>query len=111
MGRFAGAVVLLVLTGVGCLGCGGSQSPPAAPAEVEKKAPEPSATPTENTADRAELTAEACEASGGSVVGDIGDGAIHRPEYRCPSGAGPSGTIREKAGGPIGVEGSVCCPR
>lgn len=110
MGRFA-AVALLVLTGVGGPGCGGSQSPPAPPADVAKPAPEPAATPTENKAERAELTAEACEASGGSVVGDIGDGAIHRPEYRCPSGVEPSGTIREKAGGPIGVEGSVCCPR
>ncbi len=58
----------------------------------------------------AALTAEACQASGGSVVGDIGDGAIHRPEYRCPSGAKPSGAIRQPEGGPVAIEGAVCCP-
>ena len=42
-------------------------------------------------------------AKGGNVVGDIGDGAIHRPEYRCPSGSPPIGRIA------LGVEGSVCC--
>ncbi len=57
------------------------------------------------------LTAEACEASGGTVVGDIGDGAIHRPDYRCPSGSPPSGTIRAAEGAPMAVEGSVCCPK
>jgi len=57
------------------------------------------------------LTAEACEAGGGAVVGDIGDGAIHRADYRCPSGAAPRGNIRAPEGGPIAVEGSVCCPQ
>jgi len=57
------------------------------------------------------LTAEACEAGGGAIVGDIGDGAIHRAEYRCPNGAKPSGSIRALGAGPIAVEGSVCCPR
>jgi hypothetical protein len=85
--------------------CGESQPPPKAPTEAE---PAPaSASPAEG----AGLTAAACEASGGSVVGDIGDGAIHRPDYRCASGAKPSGSIRAAEGGPIGVEGSVCCPR
>jgi len=45
------------------------------------------------------------------LVGDIGDGAIHRPEYRCPNGAKPSGSISAAAGGPLAIEGSVCCPR
>ena len=59
----------------------------------------------------ASLSAEACEASGGALVGDIGDGAIHRPEYRCPNGAKPTGSIRAAEGAAIAVEGSVCCPR
>ncbi len=61
-------------------------------------------------ASRPSITAAACEEQGGTVVGDIGDGAIHRPDYQCPgSGAAPLGTIAAEAGGPIGVEGSVCC--
>jgi hypothetical protein len=55
------------------------------------------------------LTAEECEAKGGSVVGDIGDGATQRPDYVCPSGGAPMGNIKAPAGGPMGVEGSVCC--
>jgi hypothetical protein len=59
---------------------------------------------------RPELTAAACEAQGGTVVGDIGDGAIHQPEYRCPdSGEAPLGSIVAEPGGPVAVEGSVCC--
>jgi hypothetical protein len=59
---------------------------------------------------RPELSAAACEEQGGQVVGDIGDGAIHRPEYRCPdSGEPPIGTIVADEGGPVAVEGSVCC--
>jgi hypothetical protein len=85
--------------------CGGSHSPARAPAE------EPTPSSAEPAPQRAELTAEACEAGGGSVVGDIGDGAIHRADYRCPSGAAPSGNIRPAEGGPIAVEGSVCCPK
>jgi hypothetical protein len=59
---------------------------------------------------RPSLTPDACEASGGRVVGDIGDGAVHRPEYRCPSGAPQSGTIVTSDGLSIGIEGAVCCP-
>jgi hypothetical protein len=57
------------------------------------------------------LTAEQCEASGGSVVGDIGDGATQRPDYKCANGAAPSGKIVAPAGGPVAVEGAVCCPK
>ena len=57
------------------------------------------------------LTQEACEASGGQVISDIGDGAVHRREYRCPSGAAASGTIITAEGEPFGDEGAVCCPR
>jgi hypothetical protein len=55
-------------------------------------------------------TAEQCTAAGGEVVGDIGDGAIHRPEYRCAkSGEPPLGAIVSEAGQPVAVEGAVCC--
>lgn len=56
------------------------------------------------------LTRAECEAKGGEVVGDIGDGAIHRPDYVCQSGEPPIGTIQPVEGEPIAVEGEVCCP-
>lgn len=62
------------------------------------------------TTAKPELTAEACEAQGGKVIGDIGDGAIHEPGYRCPdSGEAPIGTIVADPNGPIAIEGAVCC--
>jgi hypothetical protein len=63
------------------------------------------------TAARPTLTAEACAAQGGEVIGDIGDGAIHRPDYVCASGAPPIGAIVAKAGEPVAIEGSVCCKK
>jgi hypothetical protein len=67
----------------------------------------PDETPSE---ERPGITAADCEAQGGQVVGDIGDGAIHRPDYVCPdSGAAPIGTITADPGGPVAVEGAVCC--
>lgn len=69
-------------------------------------APVNQAPPTE----RPQLTTTECEAQGGKVIGDIGDGAIHRPDYRCPgTGAPPSGAIVAEPGGPIASEGAVCC--
>jgi hypothetical protein len=60
--------------------------------------------------ERPQLTAAACEAEGGAVVGDIGDGAIHQPDYRCPdSGEAPIGSIVAEDEDPIAIEGSVCC--
>ena len=101
------SIIVVFATCACLLACGGQQTPPNAPTEAE---PKPSAEPTSAPAPSA-LTAEACEASGGVVVGDIGDGAIHRPDYRCPSGAPPKGDIHAPEGGPIAIEGSVCCPR
>ena len=74
----------------------------------------PSSTPDSSTPDaggeRPGLTAAACEAEGGQVVGDIGDGAVHRPEYRCAdSGEAPIGSIVADPGGPVAIEGAVCC--
>ncbi len=52
-----------------------------------------------------------CESQGGEVVGDIGDGAIHRPDYVCPAGAPPIGSITAQGGEAIAVEGAVCCKK
>lgn len=113
MRRTAKALPAIFLTCVGLLGCGGSQTPPDPPSVADPpSSPPPGPAPgSAETAPRPELTAEACQAGGGTVVGDIGDGAIHRPDYRCPSGAAPSGSIRAAEGAPMAVEGSVCCPK
>jgi len=58
---------------------------------------------------RPAITLAQCKNAGGSVVGDIGDGAIHSPDYRCESGLSPIGSISYPNDGPIPVEGSVCC--
>lgn len=106
-------IAILSISFVTCLNvlaCGGSQTSPEAPPAAEPT-PDAAAPPTEGAPARPQMTAQACESSGGSVVGDIGDGAIHRPDYRCPSGAAPTGSIQAAEGGPIAVEGSVCCPK
>jgi hypothetical protein len=99
----------LILSGVAA--CGGSQSPPAEAAPGPAPSAEPVPVPEGSAPSRAEVTAQECEAAGGTVVGDIGDGAIHRPDYRCPGGAAPSGNVRAPEGGPVAIEGSVCCPK
>lgn len=76
-------------------GCTGSPPPPQEPSTPERKA----------------LTQAQCEAQAGYVLGDIGDGATHRPDYLCPTGKPPLGDIAPPPGGPIAIEGSVCCPR
>ena len=78
--------------------CAPSQPAPQRPSEPA--AAEPKAIPQAQ-----------CEAQGGTVVGDIGDGATHRPDYVCPSGKPPLGAIAPPEGGPIAIEGAVCCPR
>ena len=57
------------------------------------------------------LSEQECEARGGSIVGDIGDGATHRSDYVCASGKAPLGDIELPEEGPIAIEGAVCCPR
>lgn len=95
----AASLVLLAACGGG--GTGGPPDAPVAqpPAEIPPGEPVPGSV----GADRPVLTAEECAAKGGSVVGDIGDGATHRPDYVCASGAAPIGNVQ------LGVEGSVCC--
>jgi hypothetical protein len=66
--------------------------------------------PKTGDTERPTLTRAECVAKGGQVVGDIGDGAIHSPDYVCESGEPPIGTIQPVQGDPIAVEGEVCCP-
>jgi len=73
-------------------------------------APEPAPSDTGTTNSRPAITAEECAVKHGIVVGDIGDGAIHRPDYVCPSGQPPLGSIQPAADGPVAIEGNVCCP-
>lgn len=78
--------------------CGSSSEPaPAEPAPTETGDEAPAA------AERPTMTDAECTAAGGTLVGDIGDGAIHRPDYVCPNGQPPIATV------PLGIEGSVCC--
>lgn len=87
--------------------CGSSKSPePATPAPTEAPSGEAPA-----MADRPSLSAADCEAQGGQVVGDIGDGAVHRPDYVCASGGPPMAKIAAEQGGAMAVEGSVCCKK
>ena len=61
-------------------------------------------------ANRPTLSRQECLDQGGVVVGDIGDGAIHRDDYRCAiNGEPPVATILPAAGEPIAFEGEVCC--
>lgn len=55
------------------------------------------------------MSVEECRAAGGRVVGDIGDGRVHRTDYLCENGEAPLGTIVYKDGEPIASEGAVCC--
>lgn len=55
------------------------------------------------------MSVEECGAAGGRVVGDIGDGRVHRADYLCDNGEAPLGTISYKDGEPIATEGAVCC--
>lgn len=90
-----------------------SSNPPAtSPDPTTEAQPDAEQPPVDDTAgpDRPGLTAAACEGQGGKVVGDIGDGATQKPDYRCPdSGEAPIGSIVAEPGGPMGVEGAVCC--
>lgn len=104
------ASFILLVLGAALTGCSKQQAEPAAPPEPTDAPAEPAAEAPPAAAERPQLTADECSAQGGTVVGDIGDGAIHRPDYKCPSGAAPSGSIRNSGDGPVPIEGSVCCP-
>lgn len=89
--RHAAALGSLVLV---FFGCGGAES----------EGPHDPPLPTTPSAERPSLSAAECEARGGRVVGDIGDGRTHRPDYRCDDGQEPIADV------PLGIEGAVCCP-
>ena len=95
--------------------CGGAQTEPATPSGTNAPAKASTANPTPQAApgkgERPSMTAQECEAAGGTVVGDIGDGAIHKPDYVCASGSPPSASVRAAEGQPVAVEGNVCCPK
>jgi len=65
--------------------------------------------PFDNSEGRPLMTRAECTMAGGSIIGDIGDGAIHKPEYRCESGEPPVARITYLEGEPISIEGEVCC--
>lgn len=91
-------------------GCNKPTEPSTTPPDTTTTPPPPASEGTPDGAERPQLTAAACEAQGGKVQGDIGDGAIHKPDYKCPdSGEAPIGSIVPDTGGPVAIEGSVCC--
>ena len=56
-----------------------------------------------------QMTSQECSQAGGVVVGDIGDGRIHRSDFLCKNGDVPLGSIVASQGESTSVEGSVCC--
>jgi len=85
--------------------CANKGTPPPGEAPGADVPPGPSPAPARST-----ISAAECEAQQAVVVGDIGDGAIHKPGYTCASGKPPIADIRPAEGEPVAVEGSVCCP-
>jgi hypothetical protein len=71
----------------------------------------PPGSPTSEPLEHTAISEQECTAQGGSVVGDIGDGATHRSDYVCANGAAPLGDIALPESGPFPDEGAVCCPR
>lgn len=105
--RFTLALASLgLLLAAGCPKSGDEGTKTSTPTNDTSK-PEPQ--PTDDTTSRPQMTNAECEAKGGSVVGDIGDGAIHRPDYKCANGQSPMGSIVAETGEPVAVEGAVCC--
>lgn len=73
--------------------------------------PEPADPTGSEPATGAELTATECKAQGGTVVHDMGDGAVHAADYHCPgSGKHPLGSIARGPDVEMADEGAVCCP-
>lgn len=87
----AGATLLTSLALAGA--CGGSRS---SDGEVPKTETAPEATPPGPPSEP--ITREACEAQGGRIAGDIGDGKV-----KCNEGEKEAGRVQ------LGIEGSLCC--
>ncbi len=100
------APVFLVLL----VACNTKPSPEKPAAQAQPLTAESQSLPSNPASPKAMITASACKADGGTIVGDIGDGAIHKPDYTCESnGKSPVGRIKPEQGEPVAVEGSVCC--
>ena len=110
--RFFAVVLLgIVFTASACSRRIGSDQQPGSP--VPSKVAEEDdrlILPMQPDANRPSLTTAQCAEMGGSIVGDPGDGRLHRSDYICESGETPLGTIQFEAGESISIEGSVCCP-
>jgi hypothetical protein len=60
-------------------------------------------------AERDEFTRQECLDNNGTIVGDIGDGAIFQEDYLCESnGLAPIANILQETP-PFAIEGEVCC--
>lgn len=102
---------MLRAAAIGLLFVGCANNKAASDPKEGSSPPPADAPPASGDAARTTMTNAECEAKGGRVVGDIGDGAIHRPDYKCEGGQPPIGTIGAGAEGePVAIEGSVCCP-
>jgi len=67
------------------------------------------ASQVETTPVRNEITRDECEAQGGTIVGDIGDGAIFEDDYVCKSDGLPPLANIIQSGESLAIEGEVCC--
>ncbi len=101
---------LMTMIGLLTTGCANKTAGDPKGDAVPPSDPPASEQPASTDAERPPLTTAECEAKSGRVVGDIGDGAIHRPDYTCEGGQKPIGSIKPGEGEPVAIEGSVCCP-
>lgn len=101
---------LLAALALFTVGCAKTGTDGPAPAPTGEAPADASAGSPDAPAERPALTDAECQAKGGTVVGDIGDGAIHKPDYKCEGGQPPLGSIRAEGDAPVAIEGSVCCP-
>ena len=109
---FAVCLLGIVFTASACSRQNGNDQQPGSPVPSRLAAEEdrPELT-TQPDADRPLLTAAQCAEMGGSIVGDPGDGRVHRPDYICEGREPPLGTIQFEAAESISIEGAVCCPQ
>ena len=98
-------MLVLALGACGSAQTDSSEPAPTEPTPTAEPSPDETPPPAPDETGRPSWTAEQCEEHGGELVGDIGDGAIHRPDYVCATGEPPMATV------PLGIEGSVCCPK
>lgn len=85
-------------------GCGSTSDAPADDAAQETSGDE-GLPPDVEVVEREVLTEDECAERGGEIIGDPGDGRTHQPDFVCPSGVPPIGSVRS------GIEGAACCPR